>query len=988
MSGRARARGRARSTSRHLEQARRPGEQLLGPGEQSTRPCGQPSRTGDQWPRPVEQHPQPVEQPFQSWEQPPRHDEQPSRPGEQTRRNGEHAFQRSFPPQQAHPLGAAAPLGRGRGRGLREDCGGDTYASAWGGARPKIPSRQMGATQQGTNGAVPERVPVAVGRGQVTEVGPAGVSNGSRNASPLSGGLGEARTGRSSVPPSGEDARSGDKSAGASGDGRRRWRGVAEYETPSYKPKNITDTHGTEGTPLTVVANYFKVNTVPDWVLCQYHVDFQPPLESKGLKLGLLRDHASVLGDVRVFDGTILFMPRKLPDEVTVLHSLCTHTNSKVKITIKLTTEVLPGSPTALQLHNLILKRCLAVCGMKLVGRHYFSIESASADKVAAYGLKVAPGFQTSILHFEESVLLEANITHKVLHTHTVWHEMQQLRDRIADNSRGPRLDMDRIMQEWVRKATQMLLGAIVLTRYNNKTYRVDDIDWQARPTGTFQKSDGSSVTFKDYFWQAYGHKIEDDEQPLLVSRPRKNNGPRGQTENILLIPELCIMTGLTDAMREQSFLMKAVSDDMRTGPEERIKRLQNFTRDLNRVPKAHEELAKWQMTIDTEPVQINARRLPDERLFVSKDNGKQLQVKDSSWQGSMTEMLVPVELREWLLLYPREMEVEAKTLCNYLTSNGRSSPRQMGMNISMPKLICLPNKNIGAYSQELQAQLQRFPSTQLVTCLQLNNRKDIYDMVKKYTCTVHPVPSQVIVKKTLIRPKQMAAISTKIAMQMNCKIGGQLWRVDIPISGVMFVGIDVYHDTTQRNRSVAGVVASMDKGVSRFYSHVTFQPSKQEIHDNLPEAIIKCVGAYYGQNSMLPEMVNIHRDGVGDGMLDMVYTKELSNVLKAVDKLYTDRGKKMPKVAFTVVKKRINTRFVLKTPHGLQNPPAGTVVDTVVTRPEWYDYYLISQSVRQGTGTISVPATCQYAHKLAYLTGMSLHKEFDPSLANKLFFL
>nr|KAG5694357.1 hypothetical protein BaRGS_002211 [Batillaria attramentaria] len=547
-----------------------------------------------------------------------------------------------------------------------------------------------------------------------------------------------------------------------------------------------------------------------------YHVDFQPPLESKGLKLGLLRDHASVLGDVRVFDGTILFMPRKLPDEVTVLHSLCTHTNSKVKITIKLTTEVLPGSPTALQLHNLILKRCLAVCGMKLVGRHYFSIESASADKVAAYGLKVAPGFQTSILHFEESVLLEANITHKVLHTHTVWHEMQQLRDRIADNSRGPRLDMDRIMQEWVRKATQMLLGAIVLTRYNNKTYRVDDIDWQARPTGTFQKSDGSSVTFKDYFWQAYGHKIEDDEQPLLVSRPRKNNGPRGQTENILLIPELCIMTGLTDAMREQSFLMKAVSDDMRTGPEERIKRLQNFTRDLNRVPKAHEELAKWQMTIDTEPVQINARRLPDERLFVSKDNGKQLQVKDSSWQGSMTEMLVPVELREWLLLYPREMEVEAKTLCNYLTSNGRSSPRQMGMNISMPKL---------------------------------------------------------------------------------------------------------------------------------------------------------------------------------------------------------------PKVAFTVVKKRINTRFVLKTPHGLQNPPAGTVVDTVVTRPEWYDYYLISQSVRQGTvgpthynviwdttglnpsrmqrltyklahqyfnwqGTISVPATCQYAHKLAYLTGMSLHKEFDPSLANKLFFL
>ena len=38
--------------------------------------------------------------------------------------------------------------------------------------------------------------------------------------------------------------------------------------------------------------------------------------------------------------------------------------------------------------------------------------------------------------------------------------------------------------------------------------------------------------------------------------------------------------------------------------------------------------------------------------------------------------------------------------------------------------------------------------------------------------------------------------------------------------------------------------------------------------------------------------------------------------------------------------------------------------------------------------GTIRVPAPCQYAHKLAFLQGQSLHREFSAHLSDKLFFL
>ena len=35
--------------------------------------------------------------------------------------------------------------------------------------------------------------------------------------------------------------------------------------------------------------------------------------------------------------------------------------------------------------------------------------------------------------------------------------------------------------------AAKTLLGCIVMTRYNNKTYRIDDIDWNKKPADKFQ---------------------------------------------------------------------------------------------------------------------------------------------------------------------------------------------------------------------------------------------------------------------------------------------------------------------------------------------------------------------------------------------------------------------------------------------------------------------------------------------------------------------
>ncbi len=50
------------------------------------------------------------------------------------------------------------------------------------------------------------------------------------------------------------------------------------------------------------------------------------------------------------------------------------------------------------------------------------------------------------------------------------------------------------------------------------------------------------------------------------------------------------------------------------------------------------------------------------------------------------------------------------------------------------------------------------------------------------------------------------------------------------------------------------------------------------------------------------------------------------------------------PKFTYIVVSKRINTRFFRVNGGAPGNPPSGTIVDDVVTLPERYDFFLISQ--------------------------------------------
>jgi aubergine-like protein len=276
------------------------------------------------------------------------------------------------------------------------------------------------------------------------------------------------------------------------------------------------------------------------------------------------------------------------------------------------------------------------------------------------------------------------------------------------------------------------------------------------------------------------------------------------------------------------------------------------------------------------------------------------------------------------------------------------------------------------------------------------------------------------ILGRTLSKPKMLMSVATKIAIQINCKLGGEVWALDIPLKGLMVVGVDSYHDSKHKGRSVGAFIASMNRSLTQYYSRCCFQSQHQELLDGMTICAQGALKEFHRRNGALPERIIIYRDGVGDGQLGQIVEHEIPQLLKCLSAIGQNY---QPRVSVVVVKKRINAKFFAVGARSLSNPLPGTVVDSVVTKPEWYDFFVVSQSVRQGTvspthynvvwdtnnlgpdkmqrltykmthlyynwpGTIKVPAPCQYAHKMAFLVGQSLHEEPSMNLADRLYYL
>jgi len=688
--------------------------------------------------------------------------------------------------------------------------------------------------------------------------------------------------------------------------------------------------------------------------------------------------------------------------EVTIFTAKHPVDDSLVRITVSLKHIKKMGDARSVQFYNTLFRRIMFTLKMVQMNKNFYN--PRAGHMVPQHKLEIWPGYVTAVQEFEGGIMLCCDVSHKVLRTQTAYDLIKDVFAQKMPDSRAA--------------VTKALLGAVILTKYNNKCYRIDDIDWDLSPSGKFLDHSGQDKMFLEYYKKQYNITIKDPKQPMLISRSKRRTNDEKDTDQLIaLVPELCNLTGLTDQMKADFRVMKDVAQFTRVTPNQRQQALKKFIDSVNNSAEASSILLNWGLKLAPASVQVAGRLITAEKLLLGKGftftvNGK----ADWGRESTNNQMLTPVNLKKWSVVYVNKNEAVAQ---NFVSLMLKLAPK-MGMKVTQPDMTSLPNDRTDTYLKAIREGVN--PSVQIMVAIMPTPRDDRYSAVKKLCCVEKPVPSQIINFKTISNEKKVSSVVQKVALQVNCKLGGELWGCSIPpkIGNVMVLGVDVFHDPARRGSSIAGVVSSTNSTMSKWYSSTVFQTPGQELIDCLKIAFVKALKKYFEANHIWPDKVIVFRDGVGDSQLALSATYEANQFKDAFGHI----GEKFcPGFAFVVVQKRINTRIFYQVGKELDNPPPGTILDHTVTKRDWYDFFLVSQHVGQGTvspthyivihdslelpvdavqrisyklthmyfnwpGTVRVPAPCQYAHKLAYQVGEHVHKEPSALLEDRLFYL
>ncbi|CAB4054948.1 AUB [Lepeophtheirus salmonis] len=597
-----------------------------------------------------------------------------------------------------------------------------------------------------------------------------------------------------------------------------------------------------------------------------------------------------------------------LPQNTTELQSQCNLTKQTINIIISYKKQIEYTDYECISLFNLIFRRIMSTLKMCQVNRNYYSPENKGV--IPQYKLEVWPGYITSVNELDGGLVLQC--------------------DDISMRRRG----------DFKNESIKSLVGSVVLTRYNCKTYRIDEIDFDKNPKSTFKDGHGVEVSFVEYYKQRYGLEILDHKQPLLYNRPKARWVKQGSPELIALIPELCFLTGF-----------------------------------------------KWPKN----PLKMNGRHLPSDTLYFGQRH-KEKVGPSTDWTKAITSrhVLTPIQVNNWVLIFPYKLKDVARGFFQYFEKQG---PR-LGISISCPTFKELSDDRSDSYVRAMRELIS--PDIQLIVTIFPNLRADRYSAVKKFCYLERPVASQVILSKTISQERRMISVVQKITLQINCKLGGELWGADVPKDNLMVVGVDVFHDPNRRLESVAGLVASMNPALSRWFSKSTVQNPGEELIKSLkvevnilPIAVFyshllfdfrgpfsECLVRYKGINGVLPDYIVIFRDGLGNSQLEVSAKYEMEQLTSSLTDCYSSS---LPSFTFIVVQKlsqRVN--------EGSATPSHYIVIkEGRNTSPD----FLQGLSYRLTHMYYNWPGTIRYAHKLAAMVGENLQKEPSSSLNDKLFY-
>ncbi|XP_070952202.1 protein argonaute-3 isoform X3 [Macaca nemestrina] len=738
--------------------------------------------------------------------------------------------------------------------------------------------------------------------------------------------------------------------------------------------------YGTMGKPIKLLANCFQVE-IPKIDVYLYEVDIKPdkcPRRVNREVVDSMVQHfkVTIFGDRRpVYDGKrSLYTANPLPVATTGVDLDVTlpgegGKDRPFKVSIKFVSrvswhllhEVLTGRtlPEPLELDKPISTNPVHAVDVVLrhlpsmkytpVGRSFFSAPEGY-DHPLGGGREVWFGFHQSVRPAMWKMMLNIDVSATAFYkAQPVIQFMCEVLDiHNIDEQPRPLTDSHRV------KFTKEIKGLKVEVTHcgtMRRKYRVCNVTRRPASHQTFplQLENGQTVerTVAQYFREKYTLQLKYPHLPCLqVGQEQKHTYLPLEVCNIVA-GQRCIKK-LTD--NQTSTMIKATARSAPDRQEEisRLVRSANYETD----PFVQE----FQFKVRDEMAHVTGRVLPAPMLQYGGRNRTVATPSHGVWDMRGKQFHTGVEIKMWAIACFATQRQCREEILKGFTDQLRKISKDAGMPIQGQPCFCKYAQGADSVEPMFRHLKNTYSGLQLIIVI-LPGKTPVYAEVKRVGDTLLGMATQCVQVKNVIKTSPQTL--SNLCLKINVKLGGinnilvPHQRPSVFQQPVIFLGADVTHPPAGDGKkpSIAAVVGSMDAHPSRYCATVRVQRPRQEIIQDLASMVRELLIQFYKSTRFKPTRIIFYRDGVSEGQFRQVLYYELLAIREACISLEKDY---QPGITYIVVQKRHHTRLFCadrtERVGRSGNIPAGTTVDTDITHPYEFDFYLCSHAGIQGT--------------------------------------
>ncbi|CDW86755.1 macronuclear development protein 1 [Stylonychia lemnae] len=427
-------------------------------------------------------------------------------------------------------------------------------------------------------------------------------------------------------------------------------------------------------------------------------------------------------------------------------------------------------------LFNQVIKKCYP--NYKRLGyTQIFNPERVTNLK--EYDIEIWSGFRMEVKPIEQIPMLNIDIDYLVVRLETVLDVINEIKKIYV--TYGESQACQERLQKDIRKA---FVGKAVVTRYNNNVYKIKDVDFNQNPECYFvqtivdianNKKKLIKKSYTQYLEEKYYKTITDKEQPLLVT-----------SDNICLVPEFCMVTGLSEETWNSPSQLNQVRDVVNATKPDVMRRIVDIKKDFFDVLYKNQSQFNFDEIkisnfphimegVKLEMPTVQMAKLPQgPRVEISTKNVEEFERK--IFQQLPIKMFEAPPLEQWALFYHEEDE----SLGNKLVHTLNESLTTFNYHAKPIQIIKVKGNKFQDWHQSIRDNLS---VTVIAAVILIPGTKglpnQLYSDIKRILIKEIPVPSQAILSQTIEKSKSaLFSVCNKLIMQICAKIGGEPWAI------------------------------------------------------------------------------------------------------------------------------------------------------------------------------------------------------------------